>query len=373
MVKMLALSTLPLFLLYVLGLFYTDYLIDSFKSIERSLSFLLVPIAFLFFNEACIQKIRKGLLQGLLYGSATSILILTILTIYKYIEGLDAFHLGPDLFDYYHTYLNFTKPLNQHPTYLGMYYLTAVIFLGNTVESKALKYFLIVLFSLGFLFLNSRIIFIMLVLLLGHRALCKTRTYVLQKEFVKLGFVGLALLPIVFVYFKFVSDSYIVSRFKNIYNFEISTEAEENFNSHAKSNPRMARYISAIKLVEQKPFFGHGTGEEGPRLREQFEKDGLLFAVDQNFNSHSQYLGYAIRFGLFGFGILLFFLIGNSYLALREREYNYLIFILAIACVNLAENYFNRNYGITFSAVFFTTFTYQILKRQEMRRLLSKK
>lgn len=369
--KMLSFSVLIFFLLHVLGLFYTEYLLDSFRFIERTISFLLVPIAFLFFNGTCLQKIRKGLLQGLLVGSVISILILTALNVYKYLEGQEAFHVGPDLFDYYHTYLNFTDPLNQHPTYLGIYLLTAVIFLEEVVEKKAIKYFLIILFGIGFLFLNSRIIFIILILLLGYRAFHTIRKFVLNKEFVKLAFAGLAFVPIIFFYFKLVSDSYIVSRFKNIYDFEISTEAEENFNSHAKSNPRMARYISALKLVEEKPLFGHGTGDEGPSLREQFEKDGLLFAVEQNYNSHNQYIGYAIRFGLFGVGTLLFFLISNSYLAFREKDYKYLLFILVIACVNLVENYFNRNYGITFCAIFFTTLTYQILKNRKTGKLSS--
>jgi len=366
--KTLFFSVLTLFLLHVLGLFYTDYLLDSFRFIERTLSFLLVPIAFLFFNRVCLRKIRKSLLQGLLVGSVISILILTVLNVYKYLEGQEALHLGPDLFDYYHTYLNFTDPLNQHPTYLGIYYLTAIIFLDEVVQKKVIKYFLIILFGIGFLFLNSRIIFIILILLMGYRTFYKIRKYVLNKEFVKLAIVSLAFVPMIFLYFKFVSDSYIVSRFKNIYDFEISTEAEENFNSHAKSNPRMARYISALKLVNERPFFGYGTGDEGPNLMRQFKKDGLFFAVEQNYNSHNQYIGYAIRFGLFGVGILLFFLIANSYLAFREKEYNYLLFIFVIAFVNLVENYFNRNYGITFSAIFFTTFTYQILKSPKTRK-----
>ena len=369
--KALSCSVLTLFLLHVLGLFYTEYLSDSFGFIERTFSFLLVPIVFLFFSETCLQNIRKAVLNGLLVGSVISLLILSALNVYNYLGGHPSLHVGPDLFDYYHTYLNFTEPLNQHPTYLGMYYLTVLIFLNEVVERTIIKYILLIFFGMGFLFLNSRIIFIILILVLGCRAFQKIRKYVLNREIVKLVFAGLALVPILFLYSKFVSDSYIVSRFKNIYDYEISMEAEENFNSHAKSNPRMARYISSLKLIGARPLFGYGTGDEGPRLRHQFQKDGLLFAAEQNYNSHNLYIGYAIRFGILGVGTLLFFLIANLYLAFRQGEYNYLFFILAIACVNLVENYFNRNYGITFSAIFFTTFTYQILKNRKARNLSS--
>ena len=324
-----------------------------------------MPIIFISFTEAHLLKIRHALLRGLMVGSLVSLISLLGINLYHYFEGQDYFHFGLDLFNYYHTYHKFTLPLEQHPTYLGIYYLTALIFIGDIVGQKKVQYFLIILFGVGFLFLNSRVVFLAILILLGYRGFQWIRKLILNKEFSRLLFLFLGFGLLIFFFAKFISQSYIGLRLKNIYRFEISTESEESFNSRSKSNPRMARYVSALKVIQEKPFFGHGTADEYPNLKKQFEKDGLQYAAQQNYNSHNLYIGYAIRFGFFGVLVLIFFIIANANLALREKEFDYFLFILIIACVNLVENYFDRNFGITFSALMFTIMSYQLLLKRE--------
>ncbi|AYN66095.1 O-antigen ligase domain-containing protein [Euzebyella marina] len=359
--KMLVFTPFTFFILHIIGLGYSESPVLGLSYLERSLSFLLVPLILLFATPKEISFLRVVFLKGLILGTSISLLVLITTNLYRYFSAQESFHIGLDLFDYYHTYLKFTQPLNQHPTYLGVYYLTAIIFADEILHNRQLKYMVVGLFGLGFLFLNSRIIFIMLLLLLFFCLARAVKKMILGRKLLKLIVLSFAFLLGITMSIDLISKSYIGSRIRSIFKFEMSSQTEVKFNSHSKSNPRMARYISATELIKNRPFFGYGTTGERINLKRQFTKDGLNFAVDQNYNSHNQFLGYAVRYGVIGLGALFFFFGGNFYLAWSKRNKHYLFVVLLIAYVCLVENYFDRNFGITFSAVFFTIFSYQSL------------
>tara|TARA_R110002051_G_scaffold272077_2_gene332585 strand:- start:3231 stop:4532 length:1302 start_codon:yes stop_codon:yes gene_type:complete len=359
--KILLFTLLPFFFLHLIGLSYSEKPIQGLSYIERSLSFLLVPFILLFATKSNIYFFRSVVLRGLIFGSALSLTILLAINLYNYFMVQKSFHIGIDLFDYYHTYLKFTQPLDQHPTYLGIYYLTAIIFINEFLRIKSLKYLILVLFGFGFLFLNSRIISGLLFVWFLFYLVRLINLVYLKKNYSKLILIFVVLIVGSIATVRVMSKSYIGSRIKNIYKFELSSDTKVNFNSHSESNPRMARYISSYKLIKEKPIYGHGTTGEKINLKNQFILDGLTLAAEQNYNSHNQYLGFTIRYGLIGLFVLLFFFCCNFYLAWSSKNRKYLFFIFMIASVCFFENYFDRNFGITFAAVFFTLFSYNVL------------
>ncbi len=364
--KMLLYSVLPFFLLHVMGLFYTNYPEDGYRYIEKTISFLLIPIIFLYFHKEVLIKLSVILLKGLLFGSVISVLILLALNISNYFINQDTFSIGKDVFDYYHTNKYFTQPLNQHPTYLGVYYLTSIIFIRKLIKSTWLKIILATVFIIGFLFLNSRIIFISILLFLILLLLKGTYGLFKKKKYNLILIYGLILGTVIFSSLKFLSGTFIGYRIKNIYKFEVSMKNEEQFNSKSKANPRMARWISALKLVEKRPLFGYGIADEYPNLKRQFEADKMYTASKMEYNAHNQFIGYAVRFGIVGVFILGYFFFLNTKLVLATKDYNYAVLILIIFCVSMVENFFDRNYGITFSAVFLTIFSYRCLLRKSI-------
>lgn len=363
--KMLVYSTAPFFLLHVIGLLYTDFPEDGPRYLEKCISYLLVPVLFLVYDSIQLSKIMLALLQGLVYGSVISVSVLLAINFFTYFSEQDTLTLGTDLLNYYHTYYNFTKPLKIHPTYIGMFYLTALIFMGQAIFNRILRYVCMAMFGAGFLFLNSRIVFLGILIWTGYRVFLGVRFLVKRQKHKQIALYSLILGLTFLLLCKLVSDTYIGFRLRNIYQFELSTEGEKSVNFHGKSNPRMARYVSAFKLAMEKPLFGHGTADEYTQLKTQFTKDGLLYAAMAGYNAHNQFIGYAIRFGIFGLFFLLFFFFSNAKIAFKAKKYDYLLFILIVFCVNLVENYFDRNFGITFSAVIFTVFSYVCLLKKE--------
>jgi len=364
--KKLSLSVVPFFLLLFFGLLFTSYPEESFKHFERYLSFILVPIVFLFFQEKELLKIKKVFLNGLFYGSIISILILLTLNFRDYFMAKEGFIIEKDLLNYYYTNKNFTKPLNIHPTYLGVYYLTSIVFLKELFKNKNLRIILISFFGLALLFLNSRIIFFGALLIMILFVFQKTRELVFKRKYKELLYYSIFAMLGIFLSLNVISRTYIGSRLKNIYKFEISQKIEENFNSSNKGNPRLARWKSAVKLIKERPFTGYGIADEYQNLQDQFEKDGLLNAAKSRYNAHNQYLGFGIKYGLVGFLVIFFFFLSNIKLSIRTNNYRYLLVILIIACTCFVENYFDRNSGITFSAIFFTVFSYLLLDNESV-------
>ncbi|WP_164674799.1 O-antigen ligase family protein [Flagellimonas maritima] len=367
--NILLLSTVPLFILHLFGAIYTDYSSDSFHYLEKTISFLLVPLVFIYFCPLELRKIKGMLLKGLFYGSIVSILYLTAFNLYRYFSSQDSLHIGYDILGYYHTYIHFTRPIDQHPTYLGVYYLTALLFLKHINLKKQIKNLAIILLCLGILLVNSRVVFIGLFILVFFKALQKALKYIRLKKIKKLVLFTVVFGGILILSINIISSTYIGDRFINIARFEMLTTPEGKVNSRTHSNPRFSRYISAFKLIKEKPIIGYGVADEYPRLKEQFKKDGLFYAAEEGYNAHNQFIGFAIRFGAIGLLVLSFFLISNIRLAIVTKEFNYALLGLIITCVSLTENYFDRNFGITFIAMFFTVFLYSIFPKKHITLL----
>jgi len=87
----------------------------------------------------------------------------------------------------------------------------------------------------------------------------------------------------------------------------------------------------------------------------KYKKYNLQNAIVNNYDSHNQYLAYGIKGGVFG---LVFFLIAVFYslsIAIKNKSFIYLSFILLFAISCLTEDVLESNKGIFFFA-FFNTF-----------------
>jgi O-antigen ligase len=75
-------------------------------------------------------------------------------------------------------------------------------------------------------------------------------------------------------------------------------------------------------------------------------------SIRQGYDSHNQYLGYAIDYGIIGLVFLASFLFLNMKNAIGRADLPRLLFYLMIASICLTENYLIRNMGINFVALF---------------------
>lgn len=339
------LTPLVLFIPVLIGILYSPLKMEALGETEKMIFFLLLPLLALR-KDLDVKNLKKWGAYGLIAGCFVSAVILL---------GIDFFRLSKEnltwhvIFSHRFTNMEFVAPFkNMHPIYMGSYYVMALIFmLNSTVHLKKwIQFFVYIFIFTGVLFLNSRIIYLstFLILLL----------FLIER----LPWQKFALLVTVFIIALAISLPYLKKTF--VYNKVVNGtiwDLTENIGTHntdtkATSDSRMSRWIAAWELFENKPLTGYGTGTENEMLAKKYKQYQMKVSLERMYNSHNQFLGYLVRFGIFGGLLILIFLVGSLYTALKHKDLGYLGFLLMMTSIFLVENYLDRNMGINFMAVF---------------------
>jgi O-antigen ligase len=352
-------STLLLMIPFLWAVFFVENYADVLVALERRLSFILTPIAFLFLSNKDILRIKETSLKGLTIGAVLSSVLLIVLVLIKYYSQKTFLTIDNDLFNYFHTNSHFTNPIDIHPSYLGLYLLTSVVILLFTdiFVSKVWKSLFVGLLSLSLIFLNSRIVlglyFILIIFYFWQYFQSKFKngwlTAISTVTF---------MIVVILVFFNLFKNTYLLQRIKNETTWELTHQVGTQYNKNGSGDSRLARWDAALHVIKQRPFIGHGISMETEVLKKQYIKMGLKTATKENYNSHNQFLGFAIEGGIISLILFCFFLLINLYFSLKSKDFISLFFFVSIATICLVENLLVRNAGITFVSFFSTIFLF---------------
>tara|TARA_Y100000385_G_scaffold279822_1_gene329968 strand:+ start:169 stop:1482 length:1314 start_codon:yes stop_codon:yes gene_type:complete len=354
-------STIILYFLSFFGLFFTETPSESVVILERNLSFLLCPLLLFFHSNKNLLIIKDKLFKGLVLGCVFSILILITNNLFNYFQTRPLFIFDNEIFSYYYTYYYFTNLLDIHPTYLGAYVVFSITILINklinlkTQSNKTIYLFELFLLSLGVLFLNSRIIIVIYIIIIICFLSWKLIQLFKNKNY-KYGLIVIVLLVtfILSIFTTSLSKTFIYSRLTKELTWELSDQKQTKFNSKVESDSRISRWNSAIKVIKKRPIFGYGTYTEKNILTYQYKIDGLLTSYNKQYDSHNIYLSYLIDYGIVGFVFLIFYLGSNIFLAIKSKNFEYFVFFCMIGVICIFESYLKNNAAITFVAFFGT-------------------
>ena len=123
----------------------------------------------------------------------------------------------------------------------------------------------------------------------------------------------------------------------------------------------MSRWLVSLDLIKEKPFLGYGTGAARDLLASEYKEREMYASMDERFDSHNQYLGFAIQVGLFGIVFLLLYFITNFYWAFQNKDFILFSYVIIVGGLCIIENYLIRNMGINFVAIFGTILLYKNL------------
>jgi O-antigen ligase len=115
---------------------------------------------------------------------------------------------------------------------------------------------------------------------------------------------------------------------------------------------RMALWRNALHVIQDRPLFGAGFGLEMERLTEQYQKASFLSLAENQYNAHNQLLSFLISFGVIGTCVLIALILSLLRIAILEKNWLYLEFLLIIGICCLTESLLNRLAGITIFAFF---------------------
>lgn len=350
------------YILALSGYFYSSDIFRANYMLERQLTIFLFPLL-VPFGLNLLKNNADKILAGLTAGCAVAI-------IYLLYEALTQIYSNRQPFNtlFSETYLNqnFALPLKIHAGYLSMYISFSIFFILFYIKNK--RNVLLVVFAVLLLALLGTGL-----LLLASRNTILSSCFIIMFIFplyLKRGrviYLSLVILLSACAVFTLSRYDYFKTRFSTEFLQEIKINKTKLKDMYVVE-PRMQRWLCAINLIEQKPWFGYGTGDEVGLLKQEYYDHKLMVSYTLEFNAHNQYLSTLIKHGAIG---LLFFLAAFGYylyLAISGKNFYYTSFLLLLLIGFFTENILDMNKGIFFFAFFNTLFGYQILAQRKLNR-----
>ena len=140
---------------------------------------------------------------------------------------------------------------------------------------------------------------------------------------------------------------------------EISLEnltAPPQGNHHNSTNIRVGIYRCALSLIGKNPLLGVGLGNTQEALNECYSGYDTPIYSDKDYNTHNSYLNFWVASGIFGF-LSLVLLFGYALYQCRTNSVFSAIILIMALCA-LTENYFDRQMGVVFYAMFLSLFVF---------------
>lgn len=342
------------FLVYSLGLIYTDDLDIGLKEIEKKASLLLFPI--IFGLTEIKQRDFYTVLKSLVFLISFLPIIGFCVQWQIYLETQDSGWLYND---------NLVSVLNKQAVYYALFVNTAILILIHLFEKHQLISLvsrilagssLVLLLSTQYL-LASRTSMIVTILILASYIGWLLLKKLNKKQGLVLGLGAIALFIALLSFFPKV-----INRYKSLTNIEYqynNPNPINHFNVEAKNenwnglNTRLAIWSCAWEEFKQSPWLGHGVGDVQKVLVDNYKQKNFILGLKMNYNSHNQYLDVILTFGLIGLLLFILFASVLTSIALKSGSLLPLGFLITFAIACITENILSRDQGIVFVSILF--------------------
>ncbi|MFD2822498.1 O-antigen ligase family protein [Lacinutrix iliipiscaria] len=312
----------------LIGIITGDFDI-AIKELIRALPLILIPL--LFILSASLNNLEKYFYYGLALGLVLFMIICECHIIYAMIKGNEPLEY---FFRWRHLNINFAKPLDQHPPYIGILIMWVFIkTLFNTYLNKRISYTLLVLLSFLLFQLLARNAIIILLIVVFVYALKRKKI----KQLLLVGSLGLALLMIAL----FHPHQYL--REKIVYKLNPFDKKHKDY--------RITRLDASIEVFKKAPVFGVGPNNDNDLRKIEYKKMHDYTAFERNYNSHNQFFEYLVSHGIIGllcFITLLFILIKMT---TKNKDYINLLLIMCFIVSCLTESVLERTLGVKYFSI----------------------
>ncbi|AKD04454.1 O-antigen ligase family protein [Pontibacter korlensis] len=349
-----AISFFVLFVLYCIGVLYTENIQEGIKSLETKASLLVFP---LILGSSTIK--REHLYKTVLIFAFACVVLSMIALIYQTFVVIEK-----DDFNYFFSD-GLVSIYAKQAVYFALYVATSILLLCHHLyflpSETSAKQRLIIVVSILFLLL--------ILFLLASRATQIVLFTILVTSVIVIGVkkgrilhssllvaaliafvIGLSLLfPQTLARFKSLTNiSYEFSNTSDIYHFSGSYD-DNQWNG---LNLRLAKWVCAVDVIKEHPIAGVGTGDVKEAMVQSYKNRKFVFAAQNRFDPHNQYLETAVSIGIAGLVVLLICYFLPLFNAIRYRSWLLITFLLLIISSSLTESILSRSQGATFSCFF---------------------
>ena len=321
--------------LYLLQ-YWMDPSYESWFVFEKKIALIAVPLIFANLKSHSINY----KLPLIAFTSATTLLAIIGLG-YLGIQGVNSEYLtGGVSFAVRNT---LESILHIHPTYLSLFvsFSTAIlisILIKFRQKKNSLWLIIGIVLHLAFvLVLASRIAFIGLFVIfifmtIHHRTVLKPY----------LKYISLSLVLI-------IGASWFIPSSKERIKELVTTLYSETPQQTNSTNIRQSIYYCSSLLLEQNWATGIGTSKLQDHLNTCYYMIGSVDIIENNYNTHNEYLNIWLGLGLIGIVVYLILILGSFYYA--KGNDIHLVFLLLFSLFCITENLLERQSGVLFFTI----------------------
>ena len=342
-----------LFILLVIGQFYTTDLKEGWTLVERNLSLILLPIACGSIVKMPIKK--QNYLINIFIGFAVLIGLYCIgyATLYAFKTGSIYTH-PTDTHFIYNSFMHhrLTAPVGLHAVYYSVFIafagsvLVARIVQPQIKKSKKIRYGFILAFIILLLYLlKSANITLGFSLVSVFIILARFGKQILHSKKMLAYFIAGTVVLSVFV-FKTVQTKLEVFSFT----YQMSDEGLKPLAI------RLSIWECTWEVIQENWLLGTGTGDSQHELMKKYKANNFTIGIKNDFNAHNMYLQYWMSNGI----IALFLFLGGILFLLKKAVQNKNVvavsFLVLFALFSLTESTMRTQKGMLFFVFFASLF-----------------
>ena len=312
---------------------FREFDLQALKFLENHWSLLLVPVVMLNDNHGYFVRRRKAFL-ALLFGSTTTLLICNG---YYIIEMLNEGQVITKWFNWRHFGHEFTMIADTHPTYLGLFVFTSILFLIQDNKFPRIPRAILIVFLLfGLLQLTSKMALLLFLLFLLYVGIYNIKK---QRQRSVTSTIGLLICALIFLLY---GGDFMKGRL-----FFVDAILDEK---------RIDRWEVSYEIFRENPVIGTGYSKIDEVRKEKYLKGDYSLAAENELNAHNQFLEYlsvAGALGGFVYAVALAFLF---FLSIERKDHLFTFVFFAFILANVTESMMVRIKGIEYYAIFSSLF-----------------
>ncbi|HOZ30752.1 MAG TPA: O-antigen ligase family protein [Bacteroidales bacterium] len=341
------------YLLYFTGLIHTRHMTDAVIQLEIITSLLVFPIIFTSYKSNAL-KYRPELIQSFfILGVVMAYFICMSVAVPAYINKGDI-----NVF----LYQDFSGVI-KGPHHLSYNVIFAiVILLSNMIKKTPLLYlekkltgvkFILLLIFTVFLFqLTSKA-----TILLFFGVVAFIFVYAVSKKIISYKIAIPSVLLIILISVVAFSTHKINVRFKNL--FRVVGHSEQvDLKSQESTALRIAAFKAGSNVVKENFWFGVGTGDIAYAMNDYYKAHNYQGAYIHNISPHNQFLRSFVMHGVIGFASLLSVFGLMIYVAVKNKHFLLMLWIIVMAVLFSTEDMFGIQDGIVFFCFYTSYFVF---------------
>ena len=353
------------YLLYALGMIYTQNIWSGLSNLENKLWFLIAPfIIFSLPNEHFTWKIRNRLVFVFILFTTLMAFTNMGISLVQYLQTKNPF-----LFFYEKaSHMPYWRPM--HPTYLSMYitfsFVAALYYLyfSPVVLKKWKRTVLVgslpILFIFNYLLQSKAGLIVFFVMLLISTLYLMNR---IKIQLVKSFLFVLLLGAFVFVTLRYGSETMnrMAEAMKDITRNEQQDDGEWHATESASQRLTVWK-IATQQSVKHLPT-GVGTGDVVDTMVEQYKVLGYKKLYEDRLNPHNQYLQTFLALGILGLISIIAYFAYPFYQTIKSKKLLFMAFLFIVMPNLLTESMFETGSGANFIALFMCILAYDAFGR----------